>query len=391
MENGQLKLIDVIEEMCLSRLGSTKRATTDTEKDVCFQPMRLARDIMNTDVKTLTLDHTVKQCLQFMEGRRVRHVPIVDLPYEGEKKPHFIGVVSQRDMLRLNAPDADTHASKRRAKKTDKQKIDRRALRQLLVQIVARKPKSVSLQTPVQDVITVMISNHIDMVPVLDNDDLVGIITTTDLMKLFSRLDKVIHRLFPKFKKGSPPVDTASVSSAKTRILFSWVFRAVQEIMTEQVICLEPQDNLARAIEVMQTEKVRHVPIIDEQGKFVGLVSDRDILRNLPYAGKRAPSPPKIFREHLFATESWTKSLLLPLESVMAQKVLHISPKCSVCKAADTLYREKISCLPVVDKREKLRGIVSVTDLMRTLLWAYEPAEKAGLIQSESSLCELSG
>ena len=161
--------------------------------------------------------------------------------------------------------------------------------------------------------------------------------------------------------------------------------------MTEQVICLEPQDNLARAIEVMQTEKVRHVPIIDEQGKFVGLVSDRDILRNLPYAGKRPPLPPKRFREHLFATESWTKSLLLPLESVMAQKVLHISPRCSVCKAADTLYREKISCLPVVDKREKLRGIVSVTDLMRTLLCAYEPSEKAGLIPSESSLCELSG
>jgi len=69
MENGQLKLIDVIEEMCLSRLDSAKRATTGTEKDVCFQPMRLARDIMNTDVKTLTLDHNVSHCLRFMKGR----------------------------------------------------------------------------------------------------------------------------------------------------------------------------------------------------------------------------------------------------------------------------------------------------------------------------------
>ncbi|GAF85715.1 unnamed protein product, partial [marine sediment metagenome] len=122
MENGQLKLIDVIEKMCLSRPGSSKRATTGTEKGVSFQPMRVARDIMNADVKTLTLDHTVKQCVQFMEGRRVRHVPIVDFPDEGEKKPYFIGVVSQRDMLRLNAQDADTHASDRRAKKTGKQK-----------------------------------------------------------------------------------------------------------------------------------------------------------------------------------------------------------------------------------------------------------------------------
>ena len=365
MENEQFKLIDVIDEMC-------------SEKDVCLKPMRVAQDIMNAEVKTLTLDHTVKHCLKYMEAHRIRHVAVVDLPYEGEKKPYFIGIVSQRDLLRLSAPDTE---------ETGKQKIDERALRQLMVNIVARKPRSVSLQTPIQDVIAVMTCNHIDMVPVLDNGNLVGIITTTDLMKLFSRLDKVIHRLFPKFKKGAPPVDTASESSAKAGILFSWVFRGVQEIMTEQVISLEPQDNLARAIEVMQTEKFRHVPIIDEQGKFVGLVSDRDILRNLPYAGKRPPLPPKRFREHLFATDSCTKNLLLPLESVMAQKVLHISPGCSVCKAADTLYRKKISCLPVVDKREKLRGIVTVTDLMRALLWAYEPAEKAGLIPSESSIC----
>ena len=386
MENGQLKLIDVIEEMCLSRLGSAKRATMGTEKNVSFQPMRLARDIMNTNVKTLTLDHTVNQCLKFMEGRRVRHVPIVDFPYEGEKKSYFIGIVSQRDMLRLNAPDADTHASDRRAKETGKQKIDRRALRQLLVQIVARKPKSVSLQTPVQDTITVMISNHIDMVPVLDNGNLVGIITTTDLMKLFFRLDKVIHRVYPELKKGALPADMVSESSAKGKILFSWVFRGVQEIMTEQVICLEPQDSLARAMEVMQTEEIRHVPIMDEQEKFVGLVSDRDILRNLPYAGRRPLLMPKRFREHLFATNSGPKSLQLPLEKVMARKVLHILPRCSVCEAADMLYMKKISCLPVVDEQEKLRGIVTVTDLMRALLTAYESAEKAALITSQSSI-----
>jgi len=374
MENGQLKLIDVIEEMCLSRLGSAKRATTGTEEDVCFQPMRLARDIMNTDVKTLTLDHTVKQCLQFMEGRRIRHVPIVDLPYEGEKKPYFIGIVSQRDVLRLNAPDAEV---------TGKQKKDQRSLRQVLVNIVARKPKSASPQTPVQDVIMTMTCNHIDMVPVLDDADLVGIITTTDLMKLFFKLDKVIHRVCPELKKSAPPVD---MYSAKAKILFSWVSRAVQEIMTEQMICLEPQDNLARAMEVMQDEEIRHVPIMDEQEKFVGLVSDRDILRNLPYSGRRPSSPPKRFREHLFTTDPWTTNFLMPLESVMVRKVLHILPGCSVCEAADILYTKKISCLPVVDEQEKLRGIVTVTDLMRALLTAYEPAEKAALITSQSSI-----
>jgi len=377
MENEQFTFIDVIEEMC-------------TEKDVCLKPMRVARDIMNPDVKTLTLDHTVKHCLKYMEAHRIRHVAVVDLPNEGETKPYFIGIVSQRDVLRLNASDAEENS---------KQKIDRRALRQLLVNIVARKPKSVSLQTPVQDAIMVMICNHIDMVPVLDDADLVGIITTTDLIKLFFRLDKVIHQLCPELKKdalgsrkaGSLPADMASESSAKAKILSSWVSRSVQEIMTKQVICLEPQDNLARAIEVLHTEEFRHIPIIDEQAEFAGLVSDRDILRNLPFAGRRPVSPPKRFREHLFATDSWTKSLQLPLESIMARKVLHILPGCSVCEAAEILYKKKISCLPVVDEHEKIRGIVTVTDLMRALLAVYEPTEKADSIPSQSSICQLSG
>ncbi len=365
MENGQLKLIDVIEQTC-------------SEKDVSFQPMRLARDIMNTDVKTLTLDHTVGHCLKFMKGRRVRHAPVVDLPNEGETKPYFVGVVSERDVLRLNEPNVEV---------TGKQKKDQKSLRQLLVNIVARKPKSASPQTPVQDVIMIMIGNHIDMVPILDNADLVGIITTTDLIKLFFRLDKVIHELCRELKKDAPPVDTAAESAAKANILSSWIYRPVQKIMTEQVISLEPQDDLARAIEVMQDEEIRHVIIMDEQEKFVGLVSDRDILRNLPYAGRRPSSPPKKFREHLFATNTWTKSLLLPLKSVMVPKVLHILPGCSVCEAAEILYEKKISCLPVIDEQEKLRGIVTVTDLMRALLAAYEPAEKADLITSQTSIC----
>jgi CBS domain-containing protein len=365
MENGQFILIDVIEKMC-------------TEKGVCFKPLRVARDIMNTDFKTLSLDHTIGQCLKFMEGRGVRHVPVVDLPYDGGKKPYFVGIVSQRDMLRLNEPDT---------KETGKQKIDQRALRQLLVQIVARKPKSVSPETAIPDVILTMTKNHIDMVPVLNAKELVGVITTADIIKISARLDKVIRQLCPELKEDASSADTASESSAQTRLLSSWIFRTVQEIMTEPVVCLDAYDTLARAIDVLQSEAFRHVPVKDEQGRFIGLVSDRDILRKLPFAGKRPLSLPKKFREHLFATDSTTKNLQLSLENIMERKVLHILPSCTVHEAADMLYKEKISCLPVIDEQEKLRGIVTVTDLMSALLTAYEPAEKAGLIPSQSSTC----
>jgi CBS domain-containing membrane protein len=363
MENEQLKLIDVIEEMW-------------TQKDVPLEPMRVARDIMNADVKTLTLDHTVIQCIKFMESYKVLHVPVVDLPYKGEKKPYFVGVVSQRDVLRLNVPDDEETG-------IHKQEIDRRALRQLLVQIVARKPHSVSLQTPIQDVIAAIIRYHIDMLPVLDKGDLVGIITITELIKLLFRLDKAVKQLYRELKDAA----MASNNSAKAEVLFSWISRTVQEIMTEQPICLDAKDNIATAIEVIQTKEIRHILIIDEQKTFVGLVSDRNILRSLPFAGRRPPRPPKKFREHLFASTPHAKIPELPLESIMIPKpkVLHVPPGFSVFDAADIVNKKIISCLPVIDEQEKLRGIVTTTDLMRALLTAYEPAEKDELILSQSS------
>ena len=365
MENEQFKIIDLIEQIC-------------TEKGIHPEPNRFARDIMNTRIERLTLDHTVRDCLKLMKESRVRHVPVVDLPYEGEKKPCFIGVVSQRDVLRLSTPNA---------KESNEQQTDQRALEQLLVNIVARNPKSVSVKTPIHEVITTLIRHHIDMVPVLDGSDLAGIITTTDLMKLFSELGKTICQLCPKSKRDATDVYTASENSAETDILSSWALRAVQDIMSESVICLGPQDNLAKAIEVLQAKEIRHIIITDEQGKFLGLVSDRDILRNLPYAGRRPPSAPKKFREHLFAADSWTTNFLTPLENVMVRNVVHVLPSLSICETAGILYKKNISCLPVIDKKERLRGIVTIIDMMQALLTAYEPVEKVGLIPSESGIC----
>ena len=155
--------------------------------------------------------------------------------------------------------------------------------------------------------------------------------------------------------------------------------------MTEQVISLPPEDNLAMAIEILQHGKFRHLPILDEHQKLVGLLSDRDILSNLPYAGKRPPSAPKLFREHLFANNSSNTDFLVPLENIMVRKLLNISPQSTISEAADIINSKKISCLPVVDENEKLCGIITVTDIMKVLLGAYELPERECLTQEQSS------
>ena len=350
MATEQLALLDLIDDM-------------SAQKNVVLKPIRFARDIMTKEVRTLTLDHTVSACIKLMKALKIRHLPLMDVPYDEKTKPYFVGIVSQRDVLRVISESV---------KKPGEQKIDKRALRQLLAQVVARKPITVFPDTPISDVIITMLDNHIDMVPVLVETKVVGIITAMDIIKIFFRFDKILRKLYPELGKTTRPGDFVAVAPGDAKPLCLWMSKPVRRIMTIQVISLTPQDDLAEAINLMQDNKFRHIPIIDEQGKLQGIISDRDVLRHLHYAGKRPMARQKKFRDHLFRVNPQFVNLKLPLERIMTQKVTHISPDSCTYSAAETLRKSKVSCLPVADDQNILLGIVTMTDLMSALLAVYK-------------------
>ena len=222
----------------------------DMGRDAFLKSMLIAEDIMNTDFKTLTMDHSVGACLRFMKANKVRHVLVIDPPNENYDSSVFIGVVSERDVLRLNR-QMDRHEDMEDAE------VNLKALRQKIGQVVARNPKSADLETPIAELITMMIDNHIDIVPVLSGSTLKGIITTTDVLKLFSKLDDAIRQLSPEAKKNMGPEELLSVCTGRAHFLLSLIYRPVEKIMTKEVICLSPENILAEAINAMQAEKFR--------------------------------------------------------------------------------------------------------------------------------------
>lgn len=373
MANEQFRLIDLIDDMCEG-------------KDVFFRSVRLVEDIMNHDIKTLTLDDTVQVCLKFMKDYKVRHVPIMEIPTEKDGKPYFVGIVSQRDLFRQISPYVG---------KIGEEETDLKALRQTLGQVVTRNPRSVSPQTPIPDIITFMVEDRIDMVPVLDDGDMVGIVTSEDIVKLFVRLDAIRQLHVKEGKVGGTPqggspknkhiLDLLSGGSDEVADVLSSVLRTVEDVMTEQVVWLEEQDNLAKAMDVMQEGKFRHVPIVDEQGRLTGIISDRDILRYLPMRSRQdqiqgarsAGTRDEVFRSNLFDVAPEDASLGLLVKNIMSREIVHVLPTCSFYDAVKMLHEMKISCLPVVDDEKKLRGIVTATDVMRGLLAAYKLTAKS--------------
>jgi CBS domain-containing membrane protein len=126
----------------------------------------------------------------------------------------------------------------------------------------------------------------------------------------------------------------------------------VGELMTKHVATVDPNDKLAVADDVMRLGRFRHMPVVDEDGLVVGLVTARDLfhgalLKALGY-GTRAKQQ---------AMESTL------VKEVMTSTVVTTTPETRLAEAARVMRDKKLGCLLVM-KDEKLVGILTEGDFV---------------------------
>lgn len=126
----------------------------------------------------------------------------------------------------------------------------------------------------------------------------------------------------------------------------------VEEIMNRQFITLEPSDTIAKAHQLLNDNKIRHIPIVNEHQQVIGIVSDRDV---------RDASP------SIFSREENNDVLQREISTIMNTQVLTAHPLDFVEEVARIFYDREIACLPVVS-HDKLVGIITEKDLLYTLI-----------------------
>ncbi|MBS2970045.1 acetoin utilization AcuB family protein [Metabacillus sp. KIGAM252] len=126
----------------------------------------------------------------------------------------------------------------------------------------------------------------------------------------------------------------------------------VDQIMNRKVITLNPGDTLAKAIDVMKKERIRHIPIVNGNGSLAGIVSDRDVK-------DAAPS--------VFQLIEKVDELDQPLENIMKTDVVTGHPLDFVEEISSIFYERKIGCMPIL-KAGKLAGIITESDLLHTFV-----------------------
>ena len=132
--------------------------------------------------------------------------------------------------------------------------------------------------------------------------------------------------------------------------------RLVRDLMTERVFTLKPRDDLAALYDLMDSRRVRHVPIVDSDGELVGLVTDRDLSRSALGAVEELPL--SVERDILRRRR---------IRDIMATEPDSIEPDATLKEAAEILLENKVGCLPVVEGLH-LVGILTEADFVRDFL-----------------------
>ncbi|ADI25732.1 acetoin utilization AcuB family protein [Geobacillus sp. C56-T3] len=126
----------------------------------------------------------------------------------------------------------------------------------------------------------------------------------------------------------------------------------VEQVMKAPVITLRATNTIAEALQLLRHHRIRHLPVVDGEGRLVGLVTSQDLRE----------ASPSIFRLH----EQW-EDLEKPVGDVMKTDLIVGHPLDFVEEVAALFYEHRIGCLPIVN-HGKLVGIITQTDLLRTFI-----------------------
>jgi CBS domain-containing protein/gamma-glutamyl:cysteine ligase YbdK (ATP-grasp superfamily) len=140
-----------------------------------------------------------------------------------------------------------------------------------------------------------------------------------------------------------------------------WIdnYKSVEQFMITDLFTVRPDDIVHLAASLMDWRHVRHVPVEDDSGRLVGLLSHRDLVR-------------------LFARGKINESKELVVRDIMKKRLITVEPQTPTLEALRLMREKKIGCLPVVQDG-KLLGVLTAHDFLTVSSKLFEDRLKSVL------------
>ena len=143
--------------------------------------------------------------------------------------------------------------------------------------LMTRKVISVTPETTVQEALSIMVDRRITGMPVVDpaSGSLLGIVSDSDLLALEVRGGQLDQgNIFPSPEQSWETFNVLQDVIEKSR------GTRVEEVMTEDPVTVRESSNLADAVVLLLQRRIRRLPVVDEAGRVVGLLSRADVIRS---------------------------------------------------------------------------------------------------------------
>ncbi len=150
----------------------------------------------------------------------------------------------------------------------------------------------------------------------------------------------------------SQPTEIAQAHALQSRSCVNPVL--VQHIMSSPVVTFFGEQSLPLAEDVMRFKHLRHLPVIDDDRRLVGLVTHRDLLR------AQISTMTGLTEDQRRAREEEVR-----VRQVMTRDVWTVTPTTLASVAGATLADHQFGCLPVVDEAHRLVGILTEHDFLQ--------------------------
>ena len=131
----------------------------------------------------------------------------------------------------------------------------------------------------------------------------------------------------------------------------------INEWMTKDVITVDPEASMMRAAKLMKEKGIRRLPVVDDKGKLLGMLSDRDVK-------EASPSKATTLDVH----ELYYLLSEIKVKNIMTPNPLTIRDTDTVLKCAAIMHDKKISGLPVLNDKDELVGIMTQNEVYSVLL-----------------------
>ncbi|WP_414564721.1 MULTISPECIES: CBS domain-containing protein [unclassified Anabaena] len=147
--------------------------------------------------------------------------------------------------------------------------------------------------------------------------------------------------------------------------------KTVTDVMTRDPIVVRAETPLKEAIQILAEKRISGIPVVDNVGKLVGIISETDLMWQ--ETGVTPPAYIMFLDSVIYLQNPATyerelhKALGQTVGEVMSKNPVTISPDKTVKEAAQLMHDRSVHRLPVVDSTNQVIGILTRGDIVRAM------------------------